>query len=114
LIGSAKQILAHARGEISLPTKTAYSEPGSGNVFADIGMPNPEEALAKSELARRIAHALRSGWDDPRPAQLRRSRPLAHYVLGISKEAARDLDRGRLGRFSLDELKDFAKRAESE
>jgi hypothetical protein len=27
---------------------------GSGNVFADLGLPNPEEALAKAELAQKI------------------------------------------------------------
>jgi len=26
-------------------------EEGSGNVFGDIGVPNPEEALAKAEIA---------------------------------------------------------------
>jgi len=28
--------------------------PSSGNVFADLGLPNPEERLAKAELARQI------------------------------------------------------------
>jgi hypothetical protein len=27
-------------------------EEGSGNVFADIGLPNPEERLAKADLER--------------------------------------------------------------
>ena len=27
----------------------------SGNVFADLGLPNPEEALAKAELANKIS-----------------------------------------------------------
>jgi hypothetical protein len=30
----------------------------SGNVFADLGVPNPEEALAKAELASKIAALL--------------------------------------------------------
>jgi hypothetical protein len=30
----------------------------SGNVFADIGLPNPEERLAKAGLAIRIAEAI--------------------------------------------------------
>ena len=33
-------------------------EEGSGNVFADIGLPNPEEALAKAEIARQINRIL--------------------------------------------------------
>ena len=30
-----------------------YTE-SSGNVFADLGLPNPEEALAKAEIAMKI------------------------------------------------------------
>ena len=35
-------------------TKKIQVEESSGNVFADIGLPNPEERLAKAELA--VAH----------------------------------------------------------
>jgi hypothetical protein len=31
---------------------------GSGNVFADVGIEQPEEYLAKAELARQIIRAL--------------------------------------------------------
>ena len=31
---------------------------GSGNVFEDLGHPRPAEALAKAELARKIAEAI--------------------------------------------------------
>jgi hypothetical protein len=31
---------------------------GSGNVFADIGVANPEEALLKAELVRSITNAI--------------------------------------------------------
>ena len=31
---------------------------GSGNVFADLGFARPEEALAKAELAHKIAEAI--------------------------------------------------------
>src|ERR1035438_8239360 len=33
-------------------------EEGSGNVFADIGLPNPEEAMAKAEIARQVNRIL--------------------------------------------------------
>ena len=33
---------------------TQYIEKGSGNVFADLGLPEPDTALAKAELAFRI------------------------------------------------------------
>jgi hypothetical protein len=36
-------------------------EEGSGNVFADLGLPNPEERLAKAALAFRIAGAFARG-----------------------------------------------------
>ena len=32
--------------------KTPRSQPGSGNVFADLGFDNPEDMLAKAELKR--------------------------------------------------------------
>jgi predicted XRE-type DNA-binding protein len=35
-------------------------EQGSGNVFADIGLPNPEERLAKADLAIRISETIRA------------------------------------------------------
>ncbi|CDZ81023.1 hypothetical protein BN1013_01551 [Candidatus Rubidus massiliensis] len=38
--------------------KRLYEE-SSGNVFADLGIENPEEALAKSELARQIAKLIK-------------------------------------------------------
>ena len=42
-------------GAGGLMTKKPKSSESSGNVFADLGIENPEEALAKSELARQIA-----------------------------------------------------------
>lgn len=32
---------------------------GSGNVFADLGLPNPEERLAKAELLRQITRIIK-------------------------------------------------------
>jgi hypothetical protein len=40
-----------------MPRKIQVEE-GSGNVFADIGLPNPEEALAKAEIARQVNRLL--------------------------------------------------------
>src|ERR1700730_4117889 len=40
--------------------KTINVERGSGNVFADLGLPNPEERLAKADLAIRIAGVIRA------------------------------------------------------
>jgi predicted XRE-type DNA-binding protein len=76
-------------------------EVGSGNVFADIGLPNPEEALAKAEIARRVNLIL---------ASRKFTQVKAAAVLGISQPRVSDLVRGRLGKFSLERLIDFAKR----
>ena len=40
-----------------MPTKKPYVI-GSGNVFADLGLPHPEERLAKAELAHKIITAI--------------------------------------------------------
>jgi predicted XRE-type DNA-binding protein len=76
-------------------------ETGTGNVFADIGMPNPEEALAKAEIARLVNSILSAR--DLTQAQ-------AGDLLGIPQPRVSDLARGRLGKFSLEKLLDFAKR----
>ncbi|BBI16565.1 XRE family transcriptional regulator [Neochlamydia sp. S13] len=39
--------------------KVIKYEESSGNVFADLGIENPEEALAKAELARQIAKLIK-------------------------------------------------------
>jgi predicted XRE-type DNA-binding protein len=36
------------------------AEEGSGNVFADLGLPDAEDRLAKAELALRIAEVIRA------------------------------------------------------
>jgi len=82
-------------------SKRIRVEKGSGNVFADIGFPNPEEALAKAEIARRINHMLA----DRKLSQLE-----AGKILGIPQPRVSDLARGRLGKFSLEKLIDFARR----
>ena len=82
--------------------KRIQSEKGSGNVFADIGLPNPEEALAKAEIARQVNRIL---------VARKLSQAEAGMILGIAQPRVSDLIRGRLGRFSLDKLIDFAKRS---
>jgi predicted XRE-type DNA-binding protein len=77
-------------------------EKGSGNVFADIGVPNPEESLAKAEIARQVNRAL---------ANRKISQAEAGVILGIAQPRVSDLARGRLGKFSLEKLIDFAKRS---
>ena len=40
--------------------RNIHVEESSGNVFADIGLPKPEERLAKADLAIRIAETIRA------------------------------------------------------
>jgi predicted XRE-type DNA-binding protein len=68
---------------------------GSGNVFADIGVPNPELALAKSQLAARIAQTIRDhGWTRKRAAR----------KMGIDEPKVSAIIRGRVRALTLDRL----------
>jgi predicted XRE-type DNA-binding protein len=71
---------------------------GSGNVFADIGLPNPEERLAKADLAIRIASTIRAR----RLTQARAAR-----ILKIDQPKVSRLLRGRLSGFSTERLMHF-------
>ena len=76
-------------------------EEGSGNVFADIGLPNPEERLAKADLAIRIDEAIRA-------RRLTQSR--AAHILGIDRidqPKISRLLRGQLSGFSTERLMHF-------
>jgi predicted XRE-type DNA-binding protein len=70
----------------------------SGNVFADLGVPNPEEALAKAELASKIAVLLR---------ERRLTQAKAAKLLGIDQPKVSNLLRGNLTGFSLERLMRF-------
>jgi predicted XRE-type DNA-binding protein len=71
---------------------------GSGNVFADIGLANPEERLAKADLAIRIASVIRAR----RLTQARAAR-----LLKIDQPKVSRLLRGRLSGFSTERLMHF-------
>ena len=70
----------------------------SGNIFADLGLPNPEEALAKAELANKIAVLI---------ADRRLTQAKAAKLLGIDQPKVSMLLRGRLTGFSLERLMRF-------
>jgi predicted XRE-type DNA-binding protein len=70
----------------------------SGNVFEDLGLPNPEERLAKAELARVVRAVIKErGLTQVQAAQ----------VLGVTQPDISDLVRGRLSRFSMERLERF-------
>jgi len=66
-----------------------------GNVFADLGLPNAEERLAKAELARQIDQIIK---------RKRLTQERAARILGISQPKVSALLRGRLAGFSMDRL----------
>ncbi len=68
---------------------------GSGNVFADIGVRDPDEALAKAELVRRISLIVEQG--EFTQAQVAR-------ILGIDRPMVSALLDGKLGDFPLERL----------
>lgn len=73
----------------------AVAQPGSGNVFADLGLPEPEEALTKATLAMRIGQII---------AHRGLSQTEAARVMGIDQPKVSALVRGRLAMFSTERL----------
>jgi predicted XRE-type DNA-binding protein len=64
-------------------------------VFADLGVPNPDLALAKAELVRRIRTLI---------ADRKLTQAKAAAVLGLDQPKVSALVRGRVEGFSLDRL----------
>lgn len=71
---------------------------GSGNVFADMGYDNPEEALTKAKIASRICEIIKSR---------RLNQAASAKILGIDQPRVSDLVCGRLRRFSTEKLFEF-------
>lgn len=70
-------------------------ERSSGNVFADLGLPNPEVALAKAELVKRIRALI---------TEQKLSQSKAAEILGIDQPKVSSLVRGRVEGYSIDRL----------
>ena len=73
-------------------------EISSGNVFADLGLPNPEDMLVKAELASKIGEII----DTRNLTQMD-----AAKILGIDQPKVSALIRGRLTGFSTERLFKF-------
>jgi|SRR5215217_6641841 len=70
-------------------------ESGSGNVFADLGLPDPGEALVKAGLAREIAEAVEGRG---------LSQDEAADMIGLDQREVSAILRGRLSGFPSDRL----------
>ncbi len=82
-------------------TRRMEVEESSGNVFADIGLPDAEERLAKAGLAVRISEAIRSR---------RLTQTQAARLLKIDQPKISRLLRGQLSGFSTERLMHFLTR----
>lgn len=70
-------------------------EQGSGNVFADLGLPNPEERLAKALLSRAIHKAIEArGLTQTQAAEL----------LGCAQPDVSNIVRGNVSGFTIERL----------
>jgi predicted XRE-type DNA-binding protein len=78
---------------------------GSGNVFADLGLSEPEERLAKAELAHKICLLIKA--KNLTQAQ-------AAQRLGVDQPKVSALMRGRLTDFSTERLFRFINRLDSD
>jgi predicted XRE-type DNA-binding protein len=83
------------------PKKSPEVEPSSGNVFADLGFPNPEEELAKADLAIRISQLL---------TERKLTQKQAASLLSIDQPKVSALRRGKLEGFSTERLFRFINR----
>lgn len=73
-------------------------EKSSGNVFADLGLPHPEQELLKARLALQIYRIIRAR---------KLTQAQAGEVLGIKQPHVSLLMRNRSGNFSVERLMDF-------
>ena len=67
----------------------------SGNVFADLGLPEPEEELTKAQLASHIRHVIK---------RRRLTQVAAAALMGIDQPKVSALLHGRLANFSSQRL----------
>ncbi len=68
---------------------------GSGNIFADLGINNPEEMVLRADLATTIKKIIdRRNWTQKQAASF----------IGISQSDISDIKRGKIEKFKLERL----------
>ena len=86
-------------------TKSPTVTPSSGNVFADINLPNPEVALTKAKLVRRIRDLM---------TQRKLTQAGAAVLLGIDQPKVSALVRGNVGGYTIERLFKFLNRLDQD
>jgi predicted XRE-type DNA-binding protein len=79
-------------------SKRIRAEKGSGNVFADLGLPHPEQELLKARLTLQIYRLIKA-------RSLKQAD--AGKILGIKQPHVSALMRNRSGSFSVERLMEF-------
>ena len=79
-------------------TNKATIKRGSGNIFADLGLPNPEQELLKAQLTLQIYKIVKAR---------KLTQTQAGAVLGIKQPHVSALMRNRAGNFSVGRLMEF-------
>jgi predicted XRE-type DNA-binding protein len=74
------------------------STPGSGNVFADLNLPQADDLLAKAELAAKIIAEIE---------RRRMTQTQAAAILGVDQPKISALKQGKLSAFSIERLMRF-------
>ena len=78
--------------------RTVRGQEGSGNVFADLGLPNPEQELLKAQLTLQIYRIVKARG---------LTQAQAGEILGIKQPHVSALMRNRAGNFSVGRLMEF-------
>jgi predicted XRE-type DNA-binding protein len=82
----------------NVPSKRIRVEKSSGNVFADLGLPHPEQELLKATLTLQIYRLIKA-------RSLKQAE--AGKILGIKQPHVSALLRNRSGIFSVERLMEF-------
>jgi predicted XRE-type DNA-binding protein len=82
----------------TIPARSTKAEKSRGNVFADLGIPHPEQELLKAKLTLQIYRLIKGR---------NLTQTEAGKLLGIKQPHVSTLMRNRSGAFSVERLMDF-------
>lgn len=92
-----KKIILNKKMALNRDDSTDF-EFGTDNIFADLGLPNPEEELAKAKLATEIYYVIK---------QKKLTQVKAANLLGVDQAKVSALMTGKLSGFSIERLFKF-------